>query len=105
MSAHTPGPWEFRKANYFEDGTVSPAYHGDGYSENPGIFGPDEEMVVGCDEYNVFSGPRQAGNVCLLIAAPDLLAALKACYAALHPYTDEAVAARAAIAKATGGAA
>jgi hypothetical protein len=67
---HTPGPWRFGV-----DGDEKPFdYKGPGYYQNPSIFGPDWQEVVGCEEYYVFSGPADAR---LIAAAPDLLEALK----------------------------
>ena len=116
MSEYTPGPWTFRRSGYPEEGEIMPEYTGRGYSENPGIFGAvNDDLVVGCDEYNVFSNPRQAANVRLLLAAPDLLESLEALLANYQSGAEsgdwgnfdfeeiDAVKwARAAIAKATG---
>jgi hypothetical protein len=69
---HTPGPWTFRAE---PDGPEVPFdYTGPGFYDNPTLYGPSGEHVVGCDEYYVFGGPADAR---LLAAAPDLLAALQ----------------------------
>ncbi|HXJ14353.1 MAG TPA: hypothetical protein VNH19_18915 [Candidatus Limnocylindrales bacterium] len=83
--SHTPGP-----------STLSPAGR---YVRYEGIRGPNI-----CD-LDVFGGTEQEAraNARLIAAAPDLLAALQAVVRVADRKTDEFDAARAAIAKATGG--
>ena len=57
--AATPGPWKFGISSWGLETTevvcVKPFdYDSGGYSDNPGIFGEGDRMVVGCDEYDVF---------------------------------------------------
>ena len=120
---HTPGPWRFVADGAMDDDCDTPRipvpfdFTGPGYYNNPSIEGPGGETVVGCGEYLVF-GPNfdcaegtRAANVALMCAAPDLLAALEdilARYesAGVQCYPEarrEVIAARAAIARATGG--
>lgn len=75
--AHSPAPWKFGVHGWDESGkqsfTEKPlSYSGPGYYENPSIFAADGAEVVGCDEYDVFSG---LDNKRLICAAPDLLSA------------------------------
>jgi hypothetical protein len=111
MSNHTPGPWIFGIRNYDDEckpGFIEKPfdYKGPGFFDNPGIFGADGTEVVGCDEYLIFGSPDDAR---LIAAAPDLLEALQKM---LDNHEDTytgygegaAEKARAAIAKATGGA-
>ena len=115
---HTPGPWRFVVDGEMDDDCNIPKvdaplnYQTKCYCNNPFIIGADGEEVVGCSEYNVFAGPNQAANVALMIAAPDLLAALVkaetwlATYARqvdnpIGPLAEDLREIRAAIAKAT----
>ena len=52
-----------------------------GYGNNPSIIDANGDTVVGCSEYNVFTSRNQSANVALMIAAPELLAALSDCLA------------------------
>jgi len=98
MSAHTPGPWGL-------DGNL--------------IEGPDGERVACITAYSRRT-PKQKANARLIAAAPDLLAALRGMLAIVNDSRgvagyhlngntaewdefDEVDAARAAIAKTTGG--
>ena len=120
---HTPGPWVFVVDGEMDNDCNTPRipvpfdFSGPGYYNNPSIEGPNGETIAGCGEYLIF-GPHgnkevRAANVALLCSATDLLAALEdilALYesAGVQRYPEarrEVVAARAAIAKATGGAA
>ena len=94
MSKHTPGPWGL-------DGNL--------------IEGPDGERVACITAYSRRT-PKQKANARLIAASPDLLAALQALVAELDgsgkPYSSDSyapehfvTAAKAAIAKAEGGAA
>jgi len=83
---HTPGPW-------FPYKRPEPI----GYAEYEIHWSTAGECVA-----EVVHGE---GNANLLAAAPELLEALEACYAALHPNSAEGRTVRAAIAKATGSAA
>ena len=82
MSKHTPGPWIFGVEEWDGDDDASRRkpvakpldYCGPGYYDNPSIFGANGEEIVGCDEYMVFRNPA---DIRLLVAAPDLLEALK----------------------------
>ena len=75
---HTPGPWRFCDS----DNNPQPfTYSGPGYYNNPYIFGPNDEYIVGCDEYDVFGSllpdDERVANIGLMIAAPDMLEALR----------------------------
>ena len=82
---HTPGPWRFVADGAMDDDCniprveVPPDFTGHDYGNNPSIEGPEGELVAGCGEYLVF-GPDdkevRAANVRLMIASPELLAAL-----------------------------
>ena len=80
MNKHTPGPWVFGVGEWDDDArrrkpVAKPFdYSGPGYYDNPSIFGADGNEIVGCDEYMVFRNPA---DIRLLVAAPDLLEALK----------------------------
>jgi len=50
-------------------------------SDNPSIFDENGDEVVGCDEYDVFNRKYLP----LLLAAPDLLAALEDVLSAVEP--------------------
>jgi hypothetical protein len=50
-------------------------YKSGGYSQNPAIMGADGQHIVGCDEYDVF---ENKADIALILAAPDLYAALMA---------------------------
>jgi hypothetical protein len=114
MSKHTPGPWFFGVEGWDDDArrrkpVAKPFdYSGPGYYDNPSIFGANGEEIVGCDEYMVFRNPD---DIRLLVAAPELLEALKNIvnlwdhHASAHgdgTIFPLHVAARAAIAKAEG---
>ena len=77
---HTPGPWMFGLHRYNDDSNqyevlVKPfEYAGPGYYDNPAILAADGTEIVGCDEYNVFSSPADTK---LMVAAPQLLEALR----------------------------
>jgi len=88
---HTPGPWEIEPSDDGQSHWIVPAA-----SNRCGWVG---------DRYMRVSGPIDIHDARLIAAAPDLLEALEACYAALHPNSAEGQAARAAIAKVTGSAA
>ncbi len=79
MEPHTPGPWR------------------EGIEGNPHVYGPDGSGADAGLIANVFKG---RGNVRLVAAAPDLLAALKGVLRVADRQTAEFDAARAAIAKA-----
>ena len=85
---HTPGPWVATHAN------------GNDFIVKAG----DIEVVAGCGCYG---SPYMRGNpdadARLIAAAPDLLEALQGVLRVADRATDEFDAARAAIAKATGG--
>ena len=114
MSKHTPGPWIFGVEEW-DDGAsrrkpvAKPVakpfdYSGPGHYDNPSIFGADGKEIVGCDEYMVFRNPA---DIRLLVAAPDLLEALKDTLQLLEVYCEDfeegtRKQARAAIAKAEG---
>jgi hypothetical protein len=77
-------------------------YNPGGYGENPCILDANGRIVAGNDEYYVFSGPD---DIRLMLAAPDLLNALKALVDACPATFDtrhELAAAKEAIAKAKG---
>ena len=59
VAAATPGPWWYGISCDPQAGPVPFNYTGPGYYENPAIHGATSE-VVGCDEYNVFSGKEDA---------------------------------------------
>jgi hypothetical protein len=82
-SKHTPGPWWFGISCEAQRGPVALNYRSGGHYSNPAIFGADGTEIVGCDEYNVFG---EVADIRLMIAAPELYAALK-----LFPgFTDDA---------------
>ena len=78
MTEHAPGPWKFVN----DDGDEIPfGWSSNGYYNNPKIVAADGTEVVGCGEYNVFSGypyGRQEANVALILSAPTLAARLAA---------------------------
>lgn len=87
-----------------------------GYGNNPSIIDANGDTVVGCPEYNVFASPNQPANVALMCSAPELLAALRKAETWIATFSDQVnnptgplandlAEIRAAIAKATGGAA
>lgn len=93
---HTPGPWRAGSGTGGKGSVVS------------------DQLAVGAlngsDAVEYYGGNLIAEsvaqeNIPLIAAAPDMLEALEACYAALHPNSDEGAMARYAIAKATGSAA
>lgn len=87
MSKHSPGPWIFGVEEWDDDAArrkpvAKPFdYSGPGHYDNPSIFGADGNEIVGCDEYMVFRNPA---DIRLLVAAPDLLEALKSAAEYLH---------------------
>jgi hypothetical protein len=102
--SHTPAPWtfgvsEYDAENYREVVIPKPFdYTGPGYYGNPYIYGPNGDVVAGCDEYHVLGTPDDAR---LIAAAPDLLEALSACRGQwIHSVNAERC--LAAIEKATG---
>lgn len=75
-ASFTPGPWKYGIANERIEQNLS--YRGPGYYSNAGIFSGNQ-LIVGCDEYDIFDGKDEAerdANVRLILAAPELLAAL-----------------------------
>lgn len=98
MSTHTPGPWRLHEGSIF------------GHAGYIGITSPAHdflaEVVVKMDD-DTERSPRLLANARLIAAAPDLLAALQRAVNVLDATgaTDDANAARAAIAAATGEAA
>ena len=118
QSKHTPRPWRFVVDGEMDDTGDIPKvdaplnFRARGYCNNPSIIDADGEVVVGCNEYNVFDSPHQPANVALLLSAPELLAALEkaetwvATYARqvnnpTGPLAEDLREIRAAIAKAT----
>lgn len=97
-NSHIPGPWEARRVR-----------------RNWTAICPVGYATVIAEQYDSNDkalSPRDWANACLLAAAPELLEALNHInqIASFRPYADDSVArikyvARAAIAKATGGAA
>ena len=71
---HTPGPWIFGIRGDEMPIEKPFDYCGPGYYDNPAIFGSDGSEVAGCDEYMIFNNEA---DVRLIVAAPDLLDALK----------------------------
>lgn len=105
---HTPGPWAER--GWSVTGPTAVADYVAIMSVKEGVAGVFTAPVaqtrgksVICTAYGM-SQEEATANARLLGAAPELLEALQACYAALHPHSDEGRVARAAIAKATGSA-
>lgn len=112
MSAHTPGPWEFRHSSgaglgvWADVSTVM----GPKFSNLIEIYGQNS---IGAPKFQIFyecwvQFPKrdweemQEANGRLVSAAPELLAALQGVLRVADRQTDEFYAARAAIAKATG---
>lgn len=90
MSKHTPGPWEK------VDGT-------DGITRGiRGWHGPESVNVINWNGISRATSVTGQANARLLLAAPDLLEALRGVLRIADRKTDEFDAARAAIAKATG---
>lgn len=110
MNKHTPGPWRLTNG----DVDVAVDYNSPGYYSNLRIVGQSGDLVVGCDEYDVFGwDPHRAADIHLLLAAPDLLRELQVLVGLCEVWAERGVlnrsisildAARAAIAKATGAA-
>jgi len=96
---HTPGPWKFCIAFEPERGEVPPDYSGHGFCDNPAIYGAEDTFIVGCDEYDVFDNPDDTR---LILAAPELLEALKYARRFLNQNDHDVAYVDAAIAKATG---
>ncbi|MGZ4819362.1 MAG: hypothetical protein ACXVZJ_12090 [Terriglobales bacterium] len=93
---HTPGPWRAGsgtggKGSVVSDQLATGALNG---SEAVDYYGG-----------NLIAESVAQENIPLIAAAPELLEALEACYAALDPYSAEGKMAREAIDKATGSAA
>ncbi|MNN44792.1 hypothetical protein D3C81_1590990 [compost metagenome] len=89
MSNHTPGPWTF----YADLPSTEPNWH---------IVTNASRLRVLANVHIEPGNKADLANAHLITAAPELLEALEACTAALPAYSEEAKAARAAIAKATG---
>jgi hypothetical protein len=74
----TPGPWRFGLLDWInsEDKFIDKPldYVGPGYYDNPVICGKNGEIIVGCDEYFIFSTSE---DIALLLSAPDLYEALE----------------------------
>jgi len=93
MSKHTPGPWDRR---YFDDAKVI-------------VVGPKKGQGTKRTLVATLTGPEREANGNLLVAAPDLLAALTTAIEVMKDhYVDEAIAAEFevftdAVAKAHGG--
>jgi len=83
VSDHTPGPWELSYLTVKTD---------DGF------------YVADCDKSLLIPPAQMLANARLIAAAPDLLEALEMCVKVAGRKTVEFDAARAAIAKAKGGA-
>lgn len=100
MSKHTPGPWRFANGDKFDDDFLEPPEYQ--YLVLAAIETPDAIASFWDSEW----GDEAKANACLIAAAPDLLAALKDLERVSGlplMYNDLArIAARAAIAKATG---
>ena len=100
---HTPGPWGLTREG-FGFSVRSSGHAGNGYSS---------EHICSMDHYRDDRVDEQRGNANLIAAAPDMLAALQGivdCVARTETMgeicqCDDFSAARAAIAKAKGGAA
>ena len=86
---HTPGPWQAK--NEYEPLTII-----------GNIDGPDEGWMRYTDICEVADGEEALANARVMIAAPELLEALKGVVRVADRATQEFDAARAAIAKATG---
>ena len=74
--AATPGPWQFGISEWNQETnkvvSVKPFdYESGGYCDNPGIFGATDRMIVGCDEYDVFS--CEADRAYLTAVSPDAI--------------------------------
>jgi hypothetical protein len=108
MTAHIPGPWQYRTLPHDDWGTVH-ASNGPivahALSGSWDVIDYDAHRTAGTDPYEA--------NARLIAAAPDLLAALKRLLATINPGNADEHAvgcncviheARAAIAKATGAA-
>ena len=97
MSAHTPGPWLVQAGDEWADGIVTL----EGHNEN------GTPMYWTVASYNRRRDEADA-NARLIASAPDMLQALQAVQAFVHGKADAVEPfglVRAAIAKATGGAA
>ena len=96
MSGHTPGPWRVEGRYRNADGTTGKLIsHGTNAHED------------GPEGYNMRVSGASKEDLALVLAAPDLLEALKGCVAALsgpadrYVKTDAIFDARAAVTKAT----
>ena len=91
MTEHAPGPWKFVN----DDGDEVPfGWSSNGYYNNPKIIAADGTEVVGCGEYNVFSGypcGRQEANVALIVSAPTIAARLAEAEALLREAHERAM--------------
>jgi hypothetical protein len=92
-ATHSPGPWSVAEWDTRDrDGAIEAG----GYQ----VVDAAGYLVSACTTEGATDA--EEANVRLIAAAPDMLEALEACYAALHPNSDEGALARYAIAKATG---
>ena len=102
MSSFTPGPWHGMR-----DGRFSPTdWHAEVEDASMSAAAPivdDNGKTVALIVSNVWKDAEMYANVELVKTAPDLLAALIGVVRVADRATDEFDAARAAIAKATGG--
>ena len=100
MSKHTPGPWLIAESVVSRHAVTNMRRI---RSKNEGL-----EHGAVCDVYGIQDGSEASANARLIAAAPDLLDALIEIVSAddSHELTQKHIeSARAAIAKATGGAA
>lgn len=93
MAEHTPGPWYLAQMGY---GSIVCAKAATLLPLRMGVIHLD---IVARTDWN--RGEEDEANARLIVAAPDLLAALKGVLRVADRKTDEFDAARAAIAKAT----
>jgi hypothetical protein len=97
MSAHTPGPWEYRPHEFDDWGTVK-----------SGRFVICQARDRRCITDEALASHRKAGtdpwesNARLISAAPELLEALEGVVTRCGPRSEDGAKARAAIAKAKG---
>ena len=75
-------PWRYTKCDPMDDDDRGdlPLDHDAGWEshlENPMIVDADGNRIVGHGEYHVFGEKNRVDNLRLLLAAPELLAALK----------------------------
>ena len=87
---HSPAPWRFCIDGEMDDycniqKVDAPLnFSAIGYGNNPSIIDANGDTVVGCSEYNVFASRNQSANVALMLAAPELLAALEKALASIE---------------------